>query len=98
MSTYTPGRSTEGDDGLDLETHEAADVEKGSVCTAATSALPTAGHLPPKLSRQLAHRGEHLAISWREENHTTPQTTQLTVSCQLEYKAQSAYLLYVVLR
>lgn len=86
MPTYSPGRSTDGDDRLDLEAHEAADVEKGSVCTAATSALPTAGHLPPKLSQQLSRRGEHLAISWREKNHTTPQTTHLTVSCQLNYK------------
>lgn len=93
MPTYSPGRSTDGDDRLDLEAHEAADVEKGSVCTAATSALPTAGHLPPKLSQQLFRWGEHLAISWRENNHTTPQTTHLTVSCQLKYK-----LLYVVQR
>lgn len=85
MTTYTPGRSTDDDDRLDLEAHEAADVEKGSVCTAATSALPTAGHLPPKLSQQLSRRGEHLAISWREKEsrNTADDTPDSQLSAQI---------------
>lgn len=83
MPTYSPGRSTDGDDRLDLEAHEAADVEKGSVCTAATSALPTAGHLPPKLSQQLFRRGEHLAISWRGKNNLLQNTADDTPDSQL---------------